>query len=70
MASFTTRERLIKLYSEHGYISPNPKKFVPAKKKKARKKILRRGQNLYWIKKQIKLQFAIIQKNKRTPPTN
>ena len=38
MASFTTRERLIKLYSEHGYISPNPKKIVSKKKKKKIKK--------------------------------
>ena len=37
MASFTTRERLIKLYTEHGYVSPTPKKFVPRRTRKKKK---------------------------------
>ena len=42
MASFTTRERLIKLYTEHGYISPTPKKFV-ARRTLKKKKTLSQG---------------------------
>ena len=38
MASFTTRERLIKLYTEHGYVSPTPKKFVPRRRTRKKKR--------------------------------
>ena len=43
MASFTTRERLIKLYTEHGYVSPTPKKFVPRRRTRKKKKTLSQG---------------------------
>lgn len=52
MASFTTRERLIKLYSEHGYILRNPKKIVaPTRKKKSKKKNITSGAKSLLVKK-------------------